>query len=403
MKILILGAGNCQLNAIKRIQSLGHEAFVSDYSLTSPGKKIADQCIMADTFSPNETLLALKGHTIDGVMTTGTDQPVYTVSVLAEALDLPCFLSSDIARHVTNKSYMKEKFTALGLPTAPYIFIDETSSAPDFSPPYVLKPIDSQGQRGIFKLDSWQDVKEHLKQTLSYSKASYALLEKFYENKEVTVSGWVDHGRVEIFMVTDRVTFDSQEHLGVCVAHEYPSIHQNKMDKIIALTHDICRGFSIDNGPIYFQFLIGEEGVFINEIACRLGGAYEDVTIPWLTDVPVLDKVVDGALGLLSPIKSYQQEGVFSTQLFFCKSGKVDDILGFDEIMSQSFILDAGVHYQVGDDIPCIENASQRGGYMIIVGDNEMQLKQRIQWAYDTLKIMCCGENLIIKGRRYYR
>jgi len=63
----------------------------------------------------------------------------------------------ETAKAVTNKEVMKNKFTAAEIPTVKYRilaadFLD--SDLEDFNRPFVVKPLDSQGQRGVFKLNS---------------------------------------------------------------------------------------------------------------------------------------------------------------------------------------------------------------------------------------------------------
>lgn len=402
-RLLMLGAGKLQMNAIKRIKTMGHEVVVSDYYEDSPGKSLADYKVLADTFSPGETLSRLGELPIDGVLTTGTDQPVYTAAVIAETLGLPSLLDTDVAYKVTNKKDMKSMFSKLNLNTAPYALISEDNMYVNFDGPYVLKPIDSQGQRGIYKLDTLEEVEEHLPKTLSYSRAYEALLEKYYENKEVTVSGWVDESHVEILTVTDRVTFSSNDHIGVCISHEYPTIHQEHMDELIDMTHRICEGFKIKDGPIYFQFLVGDDGVYVNEIACRIGGAFEDLTIPFVTGFDILNKVIKSSLGEKTPYKIKRKNCVLSTQLFFCHPGIIDAIVGLDVLKEKSYILDADFYFKVGDSIGDIKSASQRAGHIVITGDSEEELSMNIEEAYDTLKVLSGNKNLVMRGKRYYR
>ncbi|MBI9014937.1 MAG: carboxylate--amine ligase [Clostridiales bacterium] len=410
-KLMILGAGNCQLNAIKRIKSLGYDVVVSDNRIDSPGKALADISVLADTFSYEASFVEAKKHGIHGIMTSGTDQPVYTVSKIAEAMKLNTFLSPETAFLVTNKKAMKEQFTRSDIKTAPYAFIKQSFKDEElnFEPPYVVKPLDSQGQRGIFKLYSKEDVRVHFDEVIKYSALDEIIVESFYENKEVTVNGWVSGGKVTVLAITDRVTFHSDEHIGVCIAHEYPSIHLERYEKdIMEMTYQICSGFEINEGPIYFQYLVGSDGVYVNEIACRIGGAYEDITIPYVTGVDILDMVIEGSLkeaydtSVLNQYV-YDTKQVYSTQLYFCKPGKVTDITDLNEMKSLDCILDIACHYEIGDTIGLTENASQRAGYIIITGEDELDLRRNIEMVYDQFKVMDDTENLLIRGKRYYR
>lgn len=407
-KIMIVGAGACQLNVIKKSKALGYTTIVSDYSLTSPGKKYGDVSVLADTFSVIETLDMAKKHLVDGILTSGTDQPVLTVTKVAHALDKYAYLSDETALSVTNKKIMKALFSQYDIPTVKYSIIDEhfdDSSLSQIKFPVIVKPLDSQGQRGIFKLDTIEAIREHFHAVLEHSRADEIIVEEYYKNKEITVSGWVDAGKCYIFTVTDRVTFNADYHVGVCLAHEYPSIHlEENRDEIVNVTHQICSVFNIENGPIYFQYLMGKEGLRVNEIACRLGGAYEDLTIPYVTGVDVLERLIYEHLE--EPVASldykYKEDKVFSTQLFFCKPGYVEYMTPIEEIKALPYVLDAAYNYDVGDVIPITTSAAQRAGVVIITGENEKELVNNINAVYDML-IIRETENLVIRGKRYYR
>ena len=412
-KVMMLGAGRCQVNAIKKINELGHISIASDNSLTSIGKKYAKIGVLADTFSYEESHNQAVKYGVDAVMTSGTDQPVLTVARLAGKLGLPSFLSSEIALLVTNKKYMKEMFKDNNIATSDYALVDENFHDEDLNhlkAPYVIKPLDSQGQRGIFKVDNIGEIRKYFKEVISFSREKEIIVESYYKNKEITVSGWLDKGECKILTVTDRATFSSDEHIGVCISHEYPSIHLEKYrEEIFQITHKICRVFAIKEGPIYFQYLVGDRGILVNEIACRLGGAFEDITIPYATGVDVLKMNIEGALDKEYDKKDlgkyiYEEKKCFSTQLFFCKAGQIVEMTPLSEILGLDFVLGADYNYSPGQCIGKTQNASQRAGYVIISGESEEGLRRNIDEVFDRMKFINeLGENLIIPGKRNYR
>lgn len=409
--LMILGAGQCQVNAIKKIKAMGHRAIVCDYNLFAPGKTIGDVSVLADAFSYEEVLIEAKRHRIDGLFTSGTDQPVLTVSQVSESMNLPCFLDVSTARLVTHKKAMKERFTKLGIPTVDYALIKAGFKAQEIKHlvfPIVLKPVDSQGQRGIFKVHDLESLRKAIPKVLMYSREDYILAESYYPNQEITVSGYVVKGHVHVFTITDRATFPSDDHIGVCLSHEYPSKHlPTYRDEILSITKTICQGFGIHEGPIYFQMLVGQAGIKVNEIACRLGGAYEDVTIPYVTGIDPLALVIDGALGQAKTSvlddHAYLEKGYFSTQLFFCRPGMIKVMTPIEDLLDLPYVLSAGYNYSVGDRIPETENASARAGHIIITGETEAKLTEHIDAVYDLLEIRDEESNLVLKGKRYYR
>lgn len=408
--VMVLGAGSCQLNLIRRLKNMGYQVIATGYNIDAPGKEIADFSVLADTFSYEETLKVAIDFNIDAIITTGTDQPVLTATKVAEKLGLPRFLSNTVAYHVTNKKVMKEKFSENSIPTVPYEIINKKSNTNkiNLTGSIVMKPLDSQGQRGIFKLASKSDIGKYIEETLKFSRSKEVLIEEYYENQEITVSGWVSKGEVSIFTISDRVTFENNLNIGVCKSHEYPSVHLEKYkDKIICLTKKICHVFKITEGPIYFQMLIGKEGILVNEIACRLGGAYEDITIPLITGIDPLELLINGSIDRnydykdLDNFRYTENNLCVSTQLFFCESGWIKRMTPIEEMLKNNFVVDLGYNYKTGDFINERVNASQRAGYMIIQGKTEETLENNINQAFSQLIIEDLkGKNLVIKGKR---
>lgn len=413
-KIMILGGGNCQVNLIKAVKERGHQAIVVGYYQDSPGKKTADIPVHADIFSYEEVLYYAKKYAIDALVTSGTDQPVYTGALVAEELNLPQMIDVHTAFQVTNKKAMKNKFKAFSIKTLPFAFIKKDFSIEalkHLKAPIVMKPIDSQGQRGIFKLESLNEIENYIDETLSYSRCDEVLIESYYENKEVTVSGWVSDSQVNVLSISDRVTFNNEINIGICKSHEYPSIHlKDYQEEIIETTKKICEAFSIKEGPIYFQMLIGNEGLYVNEIACRLGGAYEDMTLPELTGIDVLDLLIKESLGEGYKKKIFKEYSyspfklMLSTQLFFCQSGHISSMTDRSEILKDPRVLGFDYNYAPGDFIPRRENASQRAGYLIIKEKDEKTIQKAILDVFKKIEVLDdFGNNLIIKGKRWYR
>jgi biotin carboxylase len=408
MRLLILGGGSGQLSLIKKAKELGYEVVVSDYYPDAPGKKIADFSSESSTFDFEANLKTARKYEVDGVLTAGTDQPVYTAARVAEELNLKQYLSAKTAEAVTNKKIMKNKFKRASIPTIKYKIVDSSFSEQDladFKRPFVVKPLDSQGQRGVFKLNSIAQIREKFNEVISFSREDQILVEEYYKSDEITVSGWIIDGRAEILTVTDRLRFEEDIHLGICSSHLFPSKYlKDRLPEIKNLSQQIVNEFGIENGPLYFQFLIGNEGFKVNEIACRIGGAYEGDFMPELTGVDILKMMVELAAGQeidKTAIKNYSlanNRNYLSSQLFFAGPGKIRKITAISEILKCPGVLRAGCNYKVGEEIPEIENATTRAGYFIVKAESKIQLKQRVKRVYDTLKIIDQnGKNLILR------
>ena len=409
MKLLVLGGSNIQLNTVKKAKAKGITTIVSDYNETNPGKQLSDYSECVSTFDVEKTLEVAEKYQVDGILTVGTDQPVYTVACIQEAMGLPYFLDRNTALSVTNKKVMKLKFNENNLPNSRFVFIGndfEDEVFKDFSFPVVMKPLDSQGQRGIYKLYSIADIRSHIETSLSYSRMDEVIVEEYYLSDEITVSGWVRDGKTHLLTITDRLKFELDNHIGICYGHNFKSRYfEDIYDEINDFTLRIVDVFAIENGPIYFQFLIGADGLKINEIACRIGGAYEDILIPAVTGVDILEMAIAYSLGREVDYTAVEEYSILdchrysSVQLFFARPGKVNKLT---DLKSLPGVFSGSYNIVLNQKLDEIVNASARAGYFITFADSREELESNINRIFSQIEILDeNGDNLIITYREF--
>ncbi len=403
MKLLVLGGSKAQRQCIDEAHEDGHQVVVCDYLPTSIGHNLGDESYLVSTFDEKGVCQVAKESGVHGIMTMGTDQPVYTGAYVSHKLGLPYLLSLETALGVTNKKTMKAIFDTYDIPTVKYELIDipkldammkERTQGLDLQFPIVMKPVDSQGQRGIFYLEDLAGIRDHIEETFSYSRKDQVLIEEYYAHDEVTFSGWVMGGKLYPLILSDRVTFQDKGQLGICLSHEWPSKYfKDYGQEIIGLSERIVKAFKIEEGPVYFQFLIGNQGVKVNEIAARIGGAYEGFFIPEVTGFSIVKAQINAQLGLAYDDEALMNYDInedhkhISVQLFFveaCKIGKMPDE---SQVLEREGVLACGFHVHKGGQTPVIQNATARGGYIILEGSNRKELEERIHRLYDWFRI----------------
>ncbi|HPJ01788.1 MAG TPA: ATP-grasp domain-containing protein [Candidatus Limiplasma sp.] len=404
-KLLLLGGSQSQLRAAKKAKLLGHTVVLADYLQHPPAAAICDAHERVSTFDVQGCIDIARRYKVAGVFTVGSDQPVYTAAKVAQALGLPSPIDVDTAFKATNKRAMKFAFRQYGIPNAPHALVkpgDTEAVLSGLWPPLVLKPLDSQGQRGIFKVQTASQAFARLAETLSFSREEAALVESFYPSDEVTLSAFAVDGRLFTLTLTDRQLLNNPPHIGVCTAHRYPSIHAERTEEIEAMATLVAQALGITQGPVYIQFLIGDRGVIVNEAAARIGGAFEDVFIPLLTGFDILEAVIRLAAGeTLSPkpmqtIKRPDLNAWVSAQLLFCRPGTIASITPVETLEELPCVFAAGYNYREGDRIPTAENATARFGHCVLAtrdGDMDTALKR----LYQTLRVLDTeGNNLVI-------
>lgn len=407
MNLLMLGASKAQFQGIIEAKAMGHQVFTCDYLPDAPGHAISDGQSFASTFDVNGVREAALTFGVDGIMTMGTDQPVYTAALAQQSLGLPRMLDVSTALSVTNKRIMKRIFSDAGLPTLPYAIIGRGDGADAFGGlefPLVLKPVDSQGQRGIFIVHSPAEALERFDDVVAFSREDHILAETYYPHDEVTVSGWVTNGSTCVLSITDRITFDTKEQIGICLGHVFPTkFKESHGEAIIGLSKRIVEVFNILDGPIYFQMLLGEQGIMINEIACRIGGAYESVLLPELTGFDLCGAVIQNSLGLsvdVSDLQDYDfmtSKGHGAVELFFAQSEVLTEVPSKTTMDLVPGLLDWGLNYDVGDRVGQIQNATARAGYGVLVAKDPWVLKDQLHEFYEKMQLRdSSGKNMVI-------
>lgn len=412
MILHVLGGGPAQLNLIRRIKEKGHRVAVSDRNPSAPGLALADYPSTASSFDADAVIRAARKAGTERFLTLGTDQPVLTAARASEALDLPYFLNVPQARLVTNKADMKEMFREQGIPAAPYRLLEPGFAESELEGlrfPLVIKPLDSQGQRGVLRVGAADEIRSRMDEVLGFSREKRILAEEFYPSKEITLSGWVYRGRPYLFSITDRETVENDPYMGVCVSHRYPSRFHGDWDELEELSARICRAVGLKDGPIYFQILGGEQGYRLNEIACRLGGAYEDEFLPGLCGADPLDLLIEQTVNpdytwdhpeRMDELRDGQY---FSLQMFFCRPGEIRSQRGMDRVLDIPGVRRGRFLLPEGTRIGNRENSTQRAGYFFMTGGSPDEINGMIDRAYDCLEIRNEeGSNMIERSKRMY-
>jgi len=395
-KILVLGGGAGQLSLIRGLREKGIKVILQDRDENCPGRSLADFFVPRDTCSTADAIDSALRFKVDAVLTTGTDQPVLAAASAAEKRGCPAFVNTDTARMLTDKEAMKAELENAGIRIPKYRLAgpgDGLEAVQGLRTPLVLKPVDSQGQRGVVKLESPDEFLKYRDFSLQYSRRKRLIIEEYHSHREVTVSGWVYRGNTLIWAVTDRVTRDFPPHIGLCLAHRYPSAYGEAHKKeITRITRECVKALGIENGPIYFQLLITDSGILVNETAGRLGGAYEDISLPPVCGNQLIDILIGGGLeGKADPKNDDYRVKItasaFSVPLMFCREGKINGmaaekrILEFPGVTAFKYLLNKGV------TIGPLTNSVQRAAYLVVHGDKPSEVNRILKKNWPRIEI----------------
>lgn len=319
-KLLILGAGNAQLDLIRYAKEKGLEVHGVSYRDTDPGIPLLDYFAPIDILDVEGVAAYVREKGIDCIYSIGSDIAVPTISQVAEELGLPHFVSRKTADICCNKGRMREAMGDSGY-NVPYIACSTLEEAGRVSGyPMMLKPVDSQGQRGVRRVDSFAELAAHFESAKAHSRTGQVILERFLDGCEVSVNAYVVAGEVLFSLISDRESF--QEYPGgIIKAHHLPSRYAGTPvgDSVQALVRETVKRLEIQNGPVYFQIKIENGQPYLIEVTPRLDGCHMWRLIKAYCAVDLLDLTMCHLLGEDLPKIPYRPSGTpFHTE-FFCE------------------------------------------------------------------------------------
>src|SRR5436309_9344559 len=186
--VLFVGAGRHQQRAIRHARDLGLRVVAVDRNPEAFGLREADVGEVVDFRDVHAVAEAGRRHAVDGVLTVSADRAVPVVAAVAERLGLPG-IGVETAHLMTHKIAMRTRLADAGVPQPRYAAVRSISetrrAANEVGFPSVLKPADSGGQRGIFRVESLDEIHAHLHEALTASPTGEAILEEYVEGIEM--------------------------------------------------------------------------------------------------------------------------------------------------------------------------------------------------------------------------
>lgn len=274
-RILILGTGNAQVDFIEFCKKSGFEVYACSYKPEGRGMELSDHFEVININDIAQIRTFVINKQIDIVYSTGSDIAMPTIAAISEDLYLPTFISSETATICNNKAGLRKVLH--GIPQYNVASM-ELQNEGDYKKwdilPAIIKPLDSQGQRGITEILSTNQLNTAFKKAIQYSLRQTAIVEEYIEGFEISVNIYVVNGDIKLLFVTERISFNDYPG-GIIKSHQYPVTKDLNYDKVEDMSKKAIEILNIKNGPAYFQVKINSEGnPKIIEVTPRLDGCH---------------------------------------------------------------------------------------------------------------------------------
>lgn len=396
-RVLVLGAAAVQVPIIETAARLGFETVVASSPGAYPGFRVADRFYEIDIRDREAILAMARREGICGILTDQTDVAVPTVAYVAERLGLPG-INLDCALKFTDKHRMRLSAEELGVPVPRFLEIsnerDAAVAADRLTPPLIVKPVDSQGSRGVSRIDDPADLWSRVQAAARYSSAGRVIAEEFFEGVEVVVQGFASDFEFVNLAVGDRQYFDIPE-VFIPKATIFPSmLPESLMDKVLSANARLVRGFGPRFGITHSEFLVNPatDEIRLVETAIRGGGVFiSSDLVPIASGIDIGRLLVEHATGRLDRMAIDLKTAKKRAAGYFCfylPAGRICRVEGVETVKSlpgvQRAVLD---NIRIGSVAPPLTDKTARLGPIIIAGDDRAMCDATFQKVKETLRI----------------
>jgi biotin carboxylase len=396
--VLFIGAGRHQRRAILRAKELGLRVAAVDRNPDALGLREADIARVVDFSDAEAVLKATARLRLDGVLTVSADRAVPVVAAVAAARGLPG-IGVATAHLMTHKVAMRARLADAGVPQPRFAALRSLSerrrAAEEVGFPAVLKPADSGGQRGVFRVESIDDIDAHLHEALAASPSGEAILEEYIEGMEMNGIVLARNGQSIPLTLSDRrrppgVGF------GVGWMHVYPAtIYGAQLEESERVASYTAHALGLRTGIAFPQLIATTDGrVLVVECAARIPGGQMADLVRWATGVDLVEVQLRMALGeafsddLVRP--RFQQPlaiRFLTAEPGPLPTGRVKRVGQLDKVLAFPGVVQADVYLQVGETIRPVQVDGDRRGYVIATAETNLEAIDRADAAARLLDV----------------
>lgn len=388
---IVLGGTAPHIALIQKLQKRGYYVVLFDYLENPPAASSADKHLRISTLDIDAVFEAANQIHPKLVISTCIDQANAVAIRTSEMLGLPRPYTFETACMVTDKKMMKQRMQELGIPTARYSVLNVISDCNtcDLKFPVVIKPADSTGSKGVFKIHDLEFVSKSFRDSLKHSRSGSVILEEFIHGDEIQIDCLMQNGCLNILSVRKKLKFDSSkvQCMQCWGSVTGISIPNGVMSEIVSASNKIATGFKIDSGPFFIQAIVSNNGLKIVEFAARIGGGLSYKIIETSTGFDILDAAINSYLGIESFCGKIENSGIVSTCILYASKGIFSHVENVDVLLSEGVITHFDYYKTKGMAIDGSYTTGGRVGGFIVQDYEIHKIVNKMKTALSLLRI----------------
>ena len=394
-KILVIGAAAYQTPAIRRIVELGYEAYCVDYKEGQPGFEYATGYRVIDVKDKDGCLAYARELGVDGVMTWGATLTQPTVSFVASALGLPC-IALDAAEISMSKYQIRKALTEAGLNSAGEVFEMhswEEAGKHEFKVPFVVKPSDGSGSKGVRIVEKETEVHDALQYAFDGARNNEIYVEPFIRGEEYSAEAYACGGEVYVNTII-KTEFRWQEAYPVYKQTTYLGLDGETERRIETEVVKAVKALGVTMGPVNFDVIVSDADgkPYIIDVGIRNGqNLIASHIVPYSRGVDELNCSIALCMGEGSDAMPKRKKYI-SSRLLIYEPGMIEEIKDVTELVGKDNVVDVILRKKAGERLPHYETKADICGWVLTEGETPREASRWADKAWERLK-----EYIIIK------
>lgn len=408
-RLLLLGGTSISRQIVYAAHELNYDVFVTDYLEDSPCKKIAEKSFMVSCTDVDEVVRLIKNEHIDGVIMGYADVLMPSYVQICEKAGLPCYASSHAVEVTTDKADFKRLCREFDIPVVPEYSVQDVKDN-NAVYPLIVKPVDNSGARGIYICHNEDEFDRFYHQAMSYSRKGEVLIERFMDEKEVTVFYYLHEEVVYMLGTGDRLMlrFDNRL-LQLPVGYIFPSLNECRfLEEEDGNIRRMFHSLDMREGMVFMQ-CFNENGKYtVYEMGYRLTGSIEHHLMEHAYGFNHLKAILRYAVGDevdTSPMNPpVRRDMAMANLTLLLSEGTISHYEGLDEVQNMPGVLHVHESYPIGKtiDSSVMGKLAQVGMRVLLYADDKGQLLSRMDTIKDRLRVISTdGMDMVLRNYSY--
>ena len=381
-RLMILGSMDEFIELVNKAKKRGIYTVVCDGYPDGPAKKYADKAYDIDIRKVDEIVEVCRIEKINGIIASFSDILFEYLVKIAEKAGLKTYCTSEKSVYLRAKSEMKKMFDELEIPTPKSRKIHrgfKEEEIKDFSYPVVIKPVNGYGSRGIYIVDSIEEIRKLFDRVAQYSTyPDDILVESYNDGLEFNMMNWMADGEVYTLSLADReksveIKGDIPHVSRVCYPSRVIDAVYEEARKIIKKVADYT---GIQTGPLSMQFFYkAGQGIEVCECAGRLFG-YEHELVTYGSGFDIEELLLD-----------YVYEEGRMREKLKKHEGKICDLSEAEKAIAKIHPEESIIYYSEGEVISHGVGAKPYVARVYLQADTREEIDRQTERLFETFQV----------------